>query len=303
LYHTKNKNKKRKLIIFAFGVSLFIGTLLFFIFFTKFVPVDPANKSRSDINELWNKKNYDEIILLADKQLNREPLDQYSLTFKGISYFYKAKSEPEKKEQYLNKAIFSLRKARLVSVRKYAGEINYILGLSYFLKGKYFFDCAIKFMELSLTAGYYGVDTYKCLGLAYGGLDNSDKELTYFLEALKQEESSQSLLSVGEAYIKKNQYEQAEEYIIRALNKTVDSVLIQECRTKLGDIYMERKDFVKAEEQFKEILKTNPKSANAYFNLGEIYSNLKDTVKARSYWRETLKIDPGHYGAKLRYYQ
>jgi tetratricopeptide (TPR) repeat protein len=66
---------------------------------------------------------------------------------------------------------------------------------------------------------------------------------------------------------------------------------------------MERKDFLKAEEQYKEIIKLNPKSANAYFNLGEIYNQLNDMVKARSYWRETLKIDPSHYGAKLRYYR
>jgi tetratricopeptide (TPR) repeat protein len=304
IYHIgKHKGKKTKLFVAAIVIVLVLGIVVFFSFTNKSGASVPGNKIQKDINDLWNSKKYENIIVLAEQRLELEPLDHFYLTFRGISYFYEAKSEPEKKEIYLNKAIFSLRKALLVSKDKYAGEINYILGLSYFLKGKYFYDYAIKFMEASLASGYKGVDTYKCLGLSYGGLELPDKELEYFLEALKEEESSASLLAVGDAYMKKNQYDKAEEYLIRALNNTQDVDIIQDSRTRLGDIYMEKKDLLKAEEQYDEIIKINPKSANAYFNLGEIYFQLNDTVKARSYWRETLKIDPSHYGAKVRYYK
>ncbi len=304
VYHIgKQKNKKTKLILAAAALILCIAVAVFFLFFYKPGTAVPASKIQKDINDLWNSKKYDDIIVLAEERLLGEPFNHFYLTFKGISYFYEAKSEPEKREIYLNKAIFSLRKALLVSKDKYGGEINYILGLSYFLKGKYFYDCAIKFMEASLALGYKGTDTYKCLGLAYGGIDKPDKELEYFLQALKEEESAASLLAVGEAYMKKNQNDTAEEYLLRALSKTEDVAVIQEARALLGDIYMARKDYVKAEEQLNELIKVNPKSANAYFNLGEIYNERNDMVKARSYWRETLKIDPSHYGAKLRYYR
>jgi tetratricopeptide (TPR) repeat protein len=302
-YRSNRKSKKKFAVLVLAGVLVALGIAIFIVFGSKPSSGNIETGSEKDLSELWNAKNYDDIIVLAEKKLQTDPLNHFYLTFKGISYFYKAKSEPEKKELYLNKAIFSLRKAELVSKERYAGEINYILGLSYFLKGKYYFDYAAKFMEASLHFGYKGVDTYKCLGLAYGGMDMPDKELEYFLLALKEEESGPSLLAVGEAYMKKNDEIKAEEYILRALNKTNDNAIVEECRTKLGDIYMGRKNYLAAEEQYNQILKIDPQSTNAFFNLGEIYYELKDIVKARSYWREVLKIDPSHYGAKLRYYK
>ena len=71
----------------------------------------------------------------------------------------------------------------------------------------------------------------------------------------------------------------------------------------LGEIYLERKDYLKAEDQYKNILKINTKSANAHFYLGEIYAKLDNIIKARAEWRKALIIDPSHYGAKLRYYK
>lgn len=158
-------------------------------------------------------------------------------------------------------------------------------------------------MLSSLQNNYKGIDTYRCLGLSYGSLGDSEKELEYFLKALEEEETGYALLSVGEAYMKKNNYEKAEEYLQRALNKAADINILQQCRFKLGEIYMETKDYLKAEEQYKEIITLNKKSANAHFYLGEVYDKLNDRVKARSEWREALRIDPSHYGAKLRYYK
>ena len=196
-----------------------------------------------------------------------------------------------------------LRKAKLSKKSNLEGEIDYILGLAYFLKGKYYYNLSVNFMLSSLNNNYKGIDSYRCLGLAYGGMEDTQKELEYFLKALEEEETGDALLSVGDAYMKKNNYEKAEEYLLRALNKAEDINIIQQCRFKLGEIYIERKDYLKSEEQYKEIIKLNNKSANAHFYLGEIYDKLNDHVKARSEWRKALRIDPSHYEAKVRYYK
>jgi tetratricopeptide (TPR) repeat protein len=305
VYRLSGKKKKKKWKIFL--LILFIFLLISGVYFirpvNKIIRFFSGTEEVVDLKTLWNNKNYDEIIRICDDKLVLDPLHSLLLTYKGFSYFYKSKTDAEHKEDLLIKAILVLRKARLGEKIGQLGEIDYILGLAYFLRGKYFYDLSIKFMESSLENNYKGIDTYRCLGLSYGGLGDAQKELEFFLKALEEEESGEALLSVGEAYMKKNNYEKAEEFLLRSLNKTIDTNIIQKCRFKLGEIYMETNELIKAEEQYKDIIKLNKKSANAHFYLGEIYDKLNDKVKARSEWREALRIDPSHYNAKLRYYK
>lgn len=304
VYHLSRKKKKKWKILMFFICIVLLGTAFFlFLPYDRIIRFFSGKENEMNLNKLWNNKNYDEIIRICNEKLIKYPLHPLFLTYKGFSYFFKAKSDSLENEDLLTSAIMVLRKARLSEKSHLEGEIDYILGLAYFLKGKYYYNLSVKYMLSSLKNDYIGIDTYRCLGLAYGGLGNAQKELEFFLKALEDEETADSLLSVGEAYMKKNNYEKAEEYLLRALNKAEAPKIILECRFKLGEIYMKLEDYLKAEDQYKEIIKQNKSSANAHFYLGEIYYKLNDIVKARSEWRETLRIDPSHYDAKVRYYK
>ncbi|MBN2535338.1 MAG: tetratricopeptide repeat protein [Spirochaetales bacterium] len=304
IYHLSGKKKKKWRIVMLFiFICLLCAAGYFFLPFNKIIRFFSGKENEINLNKLWNNKNYDEIIRICNEKLLQYPLHPLYLTYKGFSYFYKAKTDTQETEDLLTESILVLRKAKLSEKSHLEGEIDYVLGLAYFLKGKYYYDLTVKYMLASLENNYTGIDTYRCLGLAYGGLGDSRKELDFFLKALEQEETGYALLSVGEAYLKKSDYEKAEEYLLRALNKADEPEIIVQCRFKLGEIYMEKKDYFKAEEQYKEIIRVNEASANAHFYLGEVYYNLNDRVKARSEWREALRIDPSHYGAKLRYYR
>lgn len=304
VYHLRGKKKKKwKIIMLFIFICVLCAAGYFFLPFKQIIRFFSGKENEVSLNKLWNNKNYDEIIRICNEKLVKYPLHSLYLTYKGFSYFYKAKRDSLEKEEHLTESILVLRKAKLSKNSHLEGEIDYILGLAYFLKGKYYYDLSIEYMLSSIENNYTGIDTYRCLGLAYGGFGDAQKELEYFLKALEQEETGYSLLSVGEAYLKKNNYRQAEEYLLRALNKTEELEIIQQCRFKLGEIYMEQEDYLKSEEQYKEIIKLNKASANAHFYLGEVYDKLNDKVKARAEWREALRIDPSHYGAKLRYYK
>ena len=305
IYHLGKKKKRKKinkiviLLIICFCVAILS---FFFIPFNRIFTFISGETNKTDIEVLWKNKRYNDIITEYMEKLERKPLNPIILTYLGFSYFFKAKSTTYDKDMLIDKAILLLRKAKLIPVTNLAGEIDYVLGLAYFLKGKYFYDLSIKYMESSIMNNYKGVDTNWCLGMAYGGMGNFDKELEYYLKAAKEKESSLSLLSVGEVYIKKGNFQLAENYLMRALNKANDNNIEQQCRFRLGEIYFERNDYLKAEEQYKNILKINKKSANAHFYLGEIYAKLNNIIEARAEWRKALIIDPSHYGAKLRYY-
>ncbi len=100
---------------------------------------------------------------------------------------------------YLDQAIVSLRRARLVST-PFIGETDYVLGKAYFNKGKYYYDLAIASMENSLASGYVQKDSHEYIGQAYTQLGDYEKAMEYFLTALKDDSGDLLLLTIGQTY-------------------------------------------------------------------------------------------------------
>ena len=144
---------------------------------------------------------------------------------------------------------------------------------------------------------------YDYLGLAASQLDRLEEGLEYFQRALQINPTDLLLLIIGQTNLQLARAGQAEEYLIRAVNRTEDPAIEKRARLLLGQLYFDRQEYFKAEKEYREILEIDPNSADAHFNLGEIYSKMNDLVRARAAWRRTLIIDPSHYGARLRYYR
>jgi tetratricopeptide (TPR) repeat protein len=255
--------------------------------------------------ELWQDRLYDEIISRADQRLKGEPLAAEALAYRGFSYFYKAVSEGNLEDRipYLDESIVSLRRLPLAKTNPWPLESDYVLGKAYYHKGKYYYDLSLYYLQRALAGGYQAGDLYDYLGLAATQLERVEEGLGYFQKALEVNPTDLLLLMVGQSYRDLGRLQEAEEYLLRALNKTDDPAIEAKCRFLLAQMYFDRKEYFKAEKEYLAVLARDPNSAEAHFYLGEIYAGLNDTVRARAEWRKTLLLDPSHYGAKLRYYK
>ncbi len=305
-YRTGQKKRGRRAVLIpVLAGILVLGVALFFILRipTRLSGAAAERHAPGKLPDLFKAEKYDEVVSTADGILKRDPLNAVALSYKGFASFYRAVSQNalEEKMPYLDQAIVSLRRARLVNT-PFIGETEYVLGKAYFNKGKYYYDLAIASMEKSLSSGYAQKDSHEYIGQAYTQLGQYEKGMEYFLTALKEDPGDLLLLTIGQTYYQMKRSSDAVDYLLRTLNKTEDKDIEERARFLLGGIYLDTSELFKAEEQFSAIVKIDPKSADAHYDLGEVYAKMNDPVKARAEWRNALIIDPSHYGAKLRYY-
>ncbi|MGA2764326.1 MAG: tetratricopeptide repeat protein [Spirochaetia bacterium] len=305
-YRTGQRKRGRRTVL----IALVSGLLLVLVALALVLRVpsrllDPGviRQAPGKLPDLWKAGNYEAVISAADSVLKGDPLNATALSYRGFACFYRAAAENalEEKLPYLDESIVSLRRALLVGT-PFNGEADYVLGKAYFYKGKYYYDESISYMESSLSKGYVQKDSNEYIGLAYTQLGDYDKGMEYFLTALKDDSGDLLLLTIGQTYYQMKRTGDAIDYLLRTLNKTDDKAIEKRARFLLGEIYLDRNELFKAEEQYAAIVKIDPQSADAHFFLGEVYSKMNDPVKARAEWRNALIIDPSHYGAKLRYY-
>lgn len=260
--------------------------------------------SEEEISLLWDQRRYEAINERCEDILIDDPLNQEALIFNGFSYFYRgvAKFTLEDKIPLFNEAIKNLRTADLVEDYPLKGAVRYILGKTYYQKGRYFADLAIKYMKSSMSLGYEGVDSYEYIGLAYSELGDYEQSVSYFEKALEQHASDTLYLVLGQTYFTMEEFDQAEDILLRCLNATADITIQQKARFMLGKIYFDREEYLKAEDQYRKILDINSNSADAHYYMGSIYAQLNDTIKARAAWRKALEIDPSHHGSLQKLY-
>ncbi|NJL73007.1 MAG: tetratricopeptide repeat protein [Candidatus Competibacteraceae bacterium] len=254
--------------------------------------------------DLWKAKNYQEVVRITDEILTKDAMEAGALTFNGFASFYLGMSQAsiEDRLPYLSKAVQSLRRARLCARCALRGEAEYILGKAYYHRGKFYYDQAAVHLQNSLDASYTGDDTHEYLGLAYSGLGKYEESLKHFEAAIEKRPSDLLYLTLAQTHYQLEDYTAAEEYLLRCVNSATDTAILQKAHSMLGGIYLQRKDYLKAESHFQKLLDYNAKSAEACFSLGEIYFALGDTAKARAFWRRTLAAEPKHYGALRRLY-
>ncbi len=264
----------------------------------------PSQNNEQTIELLWENKHYEQINEKCELILKEDPMNQKALIYNGFSYFYRgaAQFSLEEKIPLFDDALINLRKSLLLKETEIDGKINYIIGKCYFQKGKFYTDLSIKYLEESVEDGYTGEDTFEYLGLLYSKLGQYELSSEYYKKAIDEKPSDMLYLVLAQTYNQMGKIDDAEEYLIWTLNKTTDFNVEQKARYLLGNIYIEKEEFLKAEEEYRKIIEKNEKAADAHYYLGEIYEKMGDTAKARYEWRKCLEIDSYHYGAKLKLY-
>ncbi len=305
-YRTGQRRRGRRTVLIALltGAALVIVVLAVVLKLpSRLFDPGAVRQAPGKLPDLWKAGNYEGVISAADSLLRGDPLNATALSYRGFACFYRAAAENalEEKLPYLDESIVSLRRALLAGT-PFVGEADYVLGKAYFYKGKYYYDESVAFMQASIAKGYVQKDSNEYIGLAYSQLGDFDKGMEYFQAALKDDSSDLLLLTIGQTYYQMKRTADAIDYLLRTLNKTDDRAIEKRARFLLGEIYLDRNELFKAEEQYVAIVKIDPQSADAHFFLGEVYAKMNDPVKARAEWRNALIIDPSHYGARLRYY-
>lgn len=179
-------------------------------------------------------------------------------------------------------------------------QVEYVLGKAYFDKGDSYFDEAVKYLELSIAAGYLAADSREYLALAYSGLGDTGGAIRNFEAAMLKNRSDLLLIAAAKAYVDANAGVKAEALLLEVLANGNDDLAKENGRFMLGEIYKARGENAKAEEQYLLILNKNPASAEARYRLGLVYQIMGDPVKARAEWRKAVSIDPMHAAARQK---
>lgn len=306
-----NPRKKNLKLKRTFIFILFILLIIIFVFLgikgtiTDYIASSKLeNTEVKTLEELWTDSKYKELSERCEEILIENPLDPESLIYNGFALFHLGIVQFTLEDQLplLDLAIINLRKSLLLNSRPLSGKVNYILGKSYYHKGRYYLDQAIYHIEKSIKLGYINVDTYKYMGLSYSELGFYEKGIQYFLKADTDNKDDMLSLVIGQTYHKLGDNINSDLYLKRAIEINDDFRVEIKSRFLLGKIYFEQDKLVESESQYNLILDKDIKSADAHYYLGEIFEVKGNTIKARAEWRKALELDPSHYGALLRLY-
>ena len=299
----RRKWKKKRIILFFFIIIL-TGISVYYLNKNKESFKKIVNKPSKNeiIIDLWENQKYMELINYCDSLLEQNPAAADLLVFRGFASFYEGNSKVnyEDKLPFIDDSVFYLRKALIFDNEIMKPQVDYVLGRSYYHKGKYYADLSVKYLEKSIEEGYIGKDSYEYLALAHAELGNKEKSAHFFELAAENNPSDILFSLLAQIYIDLNSFNLAEDYLIRSNNRTTNQQIEEKNLFLLGQIYENRNDLIKAGECYQRIIQKNSKSADAYYRLGLLYEIEGDKIKARAEWRKALRIDPQHYGARLK---
>ncbi len=300
----KNKTRRRPIVTFWFVAVLVIAVVLglgifFLVNYTG--SLFNAGDVEVDLRELWSRQSYEEILSYTEKELEKDPMDLGSLVFSGFSHFHRGLvlGEEERNQAFQTSALH-LRRALLFDRPPLYGEIQYILGKVYYHRGRLYADLALFHLTEAMKSGYQADDINEYLGLAYSGIGKFEDSLVFFQRALEKKDSPVLRWTLGYTYLQVERPDEAEKELRLAIETTDNGGLEQKCRFLLGELYIKKKDWIKADAEYQAVLETDPNAADAYFFLGEILLEQGEPEKARSFWRRAFQLDPLHYNAAQR---
>ncbi len=108
----------------------------------------------------------------------------------------------------------------------------------------------------------------------------------------------------GEYLLGTGKYDQARSDFLLAINTSVQHPHYKLSRKyyylNLGNLYRATGKNPEAIAIFEQLIKSNPRDAEAYFNLANLYDTLDEKDKAMAFYKRAIEIDPQHVNA--RYY-
>jgi len=263
-----------------------------------------GDKGGITIADLWRFGNYAEVASIAEAELEEHPLSKSALLYAGFSRFHLAIASlsTEERNSDLNMAIAYLRLLKAIGDISNPGQVDYILGKAYLLKGTYWSDLAIRYLQASLDSGYNSIDSFEFMGRAYSMLGDVEKALYWYELAAETHPTDRLLITLGDEAFKLGRYESAVEYYKRSIDTTKNEELKSKGLSHLGQLYYDVGNFLMAKEVFEKLVNIEPDNQDYQFTLGEIYHQLGMNIEARNAWLAVFRINPRHVGVLHRLY-
>ena len=256
------------------------------------------------ISDLWDEGRYAEVVAIAEDRLAENPMDRDALLFAGYSRFFLAISRlsAEERNVDLDAAVRHLRLLKARGGTPHPERVDYVLGKAYLLKGTYWADQAIYYLQASLDAGYQSEDSYEFIGRAYSQLGDIESALQWYELAAETHPTDRLLITLGEEAFKLGLYDDAAEYYRLSINSTKDESLKKRGLSQLGQLYYDVGNYTMARGVLESLVSMETGNQDYQFLLGETYHELGMDREARSAWLAVTRINPRHIGALHRLY-
>jgi len=108
------------------------------------------------------------------------------------------------------RAVQDLRKALLLPSPPMEPEVRYVLGKSYYHRGAFFYDLAIRELEHAHDLGIRRLDLLEYLALAYEEVGNRGRAIEYFRAALEKGNEDVHRVSLADLLILEGLYDEAD---------------------------------------------------------------------------------------------
>jgi len=252
--------------------------------------------------ELWRNGERQALIAAANETLEHRPMQPDALTLRGFAHFYTgmASNDRAERDSFLRAAVADLRRALLVEDPPMEAEIHYVLGKTYFHRGQFFYDLAVEELGEAAERGLHREDMFEYLAVASVDLGEPEAAVEYLQEAIESSPKAILYHTLGATLLAMDRLNEAEDALQQAVRLSDDTVLLEQSRLTLGELYRRQGELERSESQYRRILEENPRSADAHFYLGELFQERGETERARFEWREAFRIDPNHLEAIQR---
>jgi tetratricopeptide (TPR) repeat protein len=268
------------------------------------------DKAGKEMFALWEAGAYADAFEFSGLELIARPLDYLALTINGFSAYQLGIAQINSSDTlaYIDRCIWSLRKALLSRRPSNTGEIYYVLGKAYYHKGPAFADLAVYFLEQARALSFTARDLCEFLGLSYASIRDYRSSIAAFAQVLEPAEPGNSdllLISIARSYMALGRDQDgtlapAKPYLLRCIDTSRDSAAITTARLLYAEILLEEGNAGEAEAQYQLIVDETGGNAEAYYQLGELYAARGDIARARAEWRRAVRLDPVHKKARLR---
>lgn len=300
------KKKQYRWLLFAAAAVILIAAVFYSLYRSAglFIIRSESLREQASVDELWHQGQYAEIVEIAERILLALPTDRDALLYAGYARFYLAISRisAEDRNNDLDLSICHLRRLKARGGTPNPERVDYVLGKAYLLKGPFWADLAVSYIQSSLDNGYLADDSYEFIGRAYSSLGELETALLWYEKAAENAPTDRLYITLGEDAFRLARYDDAVSYYRKAIDDTRDESLRKRGLSQLGQLYYDVGNYGMARDVLETLANLEPNSVDVHFLLGETYSALGEKTLARSSWFRVTAIDPRHNGALHRLY-
>jgi protein O-GlcNAc transferase len=167
-------------------------------------------------------------------------------------------------------------------------ELRTIMGIDYYYKKKQYEQAIATLIPVTQKAPHASKvykDAVKHIGICYSLLNQYDKAIQFYEDALKETPTDNDLIfNLGFAYKFRNDFAKSNEYFMKVLAANPDDV---DANVQVGDNLFRDKKFTEALPYFEKVTQLQPENPDGWEGLGRTYTFMGNKAKAEEMLKKT----------------